>query len=134
MMKKYEVLQFPQRGDDRGHLVIVEGVKDIPFEIKRMFYIYGTQENVVRGQHANRHSQFVLINLEGHCKVKVDDGENQEVIVLDQAHEGIYMKNMVWKDMYDFSPDSILLVLSDCAYDKNEYIADYAEFKQIVGK
>ncbi|MGL4866435.1 MAG: sugar 3,4-ketoisomerase [Cetobacterium sp.] len=133
-MKKYKLLSFPQLGDDRGHLVVVEGMKNIPFEIKRMFYIYGTKEDVVRGQHANRKSEFVLINLAGSCKIKVDDGRNEEIIVLDKAHEGIYLDKMVWKDMYDFSENSILLVLSNQSYDSEEYVRDYAKFKKEITK
>lgn len=133
-MKKYKMLSFPQLGDDRGHLVVVEGMKDIPFEIKRMFYIYGTKSDVIRGQHANRNSEFVLINLAGSCKIKVDDGKNIETIILDKAHEGIYLDKMVWKDMYDFSKDSILLVLSNYSYDSQEYVRDYNEFKKEMNK
>lgn len=69
-----KMLEFPQRGDERGHLVIVEGMKDVPFEIKRIFYIYGSDTDVVRGQHGNKKSQFVLINVAGKSKVKVKDG------------------------------------------------------------
>lgn len=82
-MKNYtdvQMLEFPQHGDERGHLVIVEGLKDIPFEIKRIFYIYGTEKNVVRGQHANRKSRFVLINVKGSSKVKIKDGQGNEAV------------------------------------------------------
>lgn len=131
-MKKYKLLKFNQLGDERGHLVVVEGMKDIPFEIKRMFYIYGTRENVVRGEHANRKSEFVLINLSGNCKIRVDDGKNRDIITLNKPHEGIYLDKMVWKDMYEFSKDSVLLVLSNQLYDSKEYIRDYNEFKKEV--
>lgn len=133
-MKKYKLLSFLQLGDNRGHLVVVEGFKDIPFEIKRMFYIYGTKKNIIRGQHANRKSEFVLINLAGNCKIKVDDGINKEILILDKPHEGIYLDRMVWKDMYDFSKDSILLVLSNQSYDSEEYVRDYIEFKKEMTK
>ena len=133
-MKRYEMLSFPQLGDERGHLVVVEGLKNIPFEIKRMFYIYGTLSNVIRGQHANKNSEFVLINLAGSCKIKVDDGINNEIIVLDKPHEGIYLDKMVWKDMYDFSENSILLVLSNFSYDGTEYVRDYIEFRKKISK
>lgn len=127
------VLEFQERGDERGHLVIAEGAKDIPFEIKRVFYIYGTQGDVVRGQHANLNSQFVLINIAGTSKVKVRDGKTyEEVFVLDKPNMGLYLPNMVWKDMYDFSSDSILLVLASEHYDEYEYIRDYTEFVDIV--
>lgn len=128
-----KMLEFPQRGDERGHLVIVEGMKDVPFEIKRIFYIYGSYTDVVRGQHANKKSQFVLINVAGKSKVKVKDGlGNEAVFSLNRPHTGIYLPQMVWKDMYDFSDDSVLLVLSSEHYDPDEYIRDYAEFVKLV--
>ena len=105
---KIRILEFEQKGDERGHLVVAEGMKDIPFDIKRIFYIYGTEENVVRGQHANRKSKFVLINLVGQSKVRVKDGRgNEAVFCLNRPHSGIYLPPMVWKDMYDFSEDSV---------------------------
>ena len=135
-MNLVRMLEFPQHGDYRGHLVVVEGEKDIPFEIKRMFYIYGSDHDVVRGQHANRKSEFVLINVSGSSKVKVKDGEGNEAIYcLNRPHTGIYLPTMVWEDMYDFSPDSVLLVLSNEHYDPTEYIRNYSDFeKEIVGE
>lgn len=134
-MNKREVkmLEFPQKGDERGHLVIVEGMKDVPFDIKRIFYIYGSDKDVVRGQHANLKSQFVLVNVAGKSKVRVKDGlGNEAVFSLNRAHTGIYLPEMVWKDMYDFSEDSVLLVLSSEHYDPEEYIRDYDTFVKIV--
>lgn len=97
-MNKREVkmLEFPQRGDKRGHLVIVEGMKDVPFDIKRIFYIYGSDKDVVRGQHANLKSQFVLVNVAGKSKVRVKDGlGNEAVFSLNRAHTGIYLPEMI---------------------------------------
>lgn len=132
-MNKVQMLEFPQRGDERGHLVIVEGGQDIPFEIKRAFYIYGSDKNVVRGQHANRRTEFVLINVAGKSKVRVKDGEGNEAIYcLNRPHTGIYLPTMVWKDMYDFSEDSVLLVLASEHYDATEYIRDYEQFVKEV--
>lgn len=134
-MNKVKMLEFPQRGDSRGHLVIVEGGQDIPFEIKRAFYIYGSDADVVRGQHANRESEFVLINVAGKSKVKVKDGEGNEAIYcLNRPHTGIYLPTMVWKDMYDFSPDSVLLVLASTHYDANEYIRNYDDFVAAIAE
>ena len=127
-MNKREVrmLEFPQKGDERGHLVIVEG-------IKRIFYIYGSDKDVVRGQHANLKSQFVLVNVAGKSKVRVKDGlGNEAVFSLNRAHTGIYLPEMVWKDMYDFSEDSVLLVLSSEHYDPEEYIRDYDTFVKML--
>lgn len=127
------MMEFSQKGDERGHMVVVEGLKDIPFEIKRIFYIYGSDSTVVRGQHANKNSEFVLINVAGTSKVKVFDGKgNEAVYSLNRPHTGIYLPRMIWKDMYDFSQDSVLLCLSSEYYDANEYIRDYDEFVRIV--
>ncbi len=123
------MLNFTEKGDDRGRLVVVEGGRDIPFEIKRVFYIYGSDPEVVRGKHANRRSEFVLINVAGTSKVRVVDRTGNEMIIhLNRPHTGIYIPAMVWKDMYDFSPDSVLLVLSSEYYDPGEYIRNFDEF------
>ena len=128
-----QLLEFSQKGDERGHLVIVEGMQDIPFDIKRIFYIYGSAPNVVRGQHANMRSEFLLINVAGTCKVKVKDGRgNEAVFSLNRPHTGIYLPKMIWKDMYDFSEDSVLLCLSSEHYDPEEYIRDYDEFVNMI--
>ena len=128
-----QLLEFSQKGDNRGHLVIVEGMQDIPFDIKRIFYIYGSAPNVVRGQHANMRSEFLLINVAGTCKVKVKDGRgNEAVFSLNRPHTGIYLPKMIWKDMYDFSEDSVLLCLSSEHYDPEEYIRNYEEFVNMV--
>ena len=135
VQNKTEMLEFTERGDDRGHLVICEGGIDIPFDIKRIFYIYGSDSEVVRGQHANRNSEFVLINVAGTSKVRVKDGKgNETVYSLNRPHTGIYLPKMVWKDMYDFSDDSVLLCLASTHYDANEYIRDYDEFVRIINE
>ena len=127
--REVQMLTFPQR----GHLVVVEGEQDIPFVVKRIFYMYGSDRDVVRGQHANRRSEFVLINVSGQSKIRVDDGlGNEAVFSLNRPHTGIYLPPMIWKDMYDFSPDSILLVLSSEHYDAEEYIRDHDEFVREV--
>jgi len=132
MIEKCKLIEFQQKGDDRGHLVIVEGNRDIPFEIKRVFYIYGSDRDVIRGRHANYNTEFVLINVAGTSKVKVDDGTNQKIFSLDRPHTGIFLPKMVWKDMYDFSEDSVLLVLASEHYDAEEYIRDYEQYLKVV--
>jgi len=125
-VNEVRILKFIERGDQRGYLVVAEGGIDVPFEIKRVFYMYGSDEDVVRGQHANRKSEFVLINVAGSSKVKIRDWEGNEIIYcLNRPHTGIYIPNMLWKDMYDFSKDSVLLVLSSEHYDPEEYIRNY---------
>ena len=127
-MELCRLLNFNEKGDERGKLVIVEGNQDVPFEIKRLFYIYGSDKDVVRGKHANRESEFVLINVSGTSKVMVTDGKNKQVVELTKPRQGVYLPKMVWKEMYDFSPDSVLLVLASTHYDGNEYIRNYDEF------
>ena len=128
-----KVLNFKDLGDERGKLVVVEGSQDIPFKIERVFYIYGSDSEVVRGQHANRESEFVLINVGGTSKVRIDNGHREAIIELNKPMMGLYIPTMVWKDMYDFSEDSILLVLASTHYNGKEYIRDYEEYKKEMG-
>ncbi len=132
--EQIQILDFPDLGDERGNLVVVEGGSAIPFDIKRIFYIYGSDDEVVRGKHANLKSEFVMINVSGTSRVKVDNGHESRVIELNRPRMGLYLKSMVWKEMYDFSPDSVLLVLSNEHYDPREYIRDYDNYLKMVKK
>lgn len=126
MAEKARILEFDERGDERGNLVVVEGMQDVPFSIERIFYIYGSDGEIVRGKHANINSEFVLVNVAGSCKVKVDDGRgNIEVFSLDKPRIGLYLPKLVWKEMYEFSQDSVLLCLASEHYDELEYLRDY---------
>ncbi len=130
----YKIIELPEMGDERGNLVIIEGNRDIPFEIKRVFYMYGTDSKMVRGSHANRKSEFVLINVAGSTKIKIDDGFSTAIVELNKPRMGIYIPAMLWKDMFDFSDDSVLLVLSNEHYDDSEYIRNYDEYKKIISE
>lgn len=130
----YKIIELPEMGDERGNLVVIEGNRDIPFKIKRVFYMYGTDSNMIRGSHANRKSEFVLINVAGRTKIKLDDGFSSAIVELNKPRMGIYIPKMLWKDMYDFSPDSVLLVLSNEHYDPSEYIRDYEKYKEELKK
>ena len=132
--EQMRILDFPDLGDERGNLVVVEGGSAIPFEIKRIFYIYGSDNEVVRGCHANLRSEFVMINVSGTNKVKVDNGYETSIIELNRPRMGLYLKSNVWTEMYDFSPDSVLLVLSNEHYDPDEYIRDYETYLKMVRK
>ena len=122
------IITFNDLGDERGKLVVIEGNESIPFDIKRVFYIYGSDSTVVRGQHANRVSEFVLINVAGTSKVRITDGKEEMIVELNKPMMGVYIPKMVWKDMYDFSSDSVLLVLANTHYDGSEYIRNYEEY------
>lgn len=129
IMNEISICKFKELGDKRGHLVVIESLENIPFEVKRLFYMYGSDADAVRGQHANRKSEFVLINIAGSSKVRTDNGKgNIEIYTLDKPNIGLYLPSMIWKDMYDFSSDSILLVLSNELYASDEYIRNYNDF------
>ena len=132
--EKCPILYFNELGDERGKLVVIEGGISIPFNIKRVFYIYGSDSNVVRGKHANKKSEFVLINVSGNCKIRVTDGCEERIINLDRPMMGIYIPRMIWKDMYEFSSDSILLVLASTHYDADEYIKNYEDYLMAINK
>lgn len=126
-MNGIQKIVFPTHQDQRGSLVVVEGEKDVPFPIARLFYIYGGG-NEVRGCHANRESEFVLVNVSGSCKLRVHDGTKEHEFVLDQPNEGIYLPKMTWKEMYDFSKDAVLLCIASTPYLAEEYIRDKEKF------
>jgi dTDP-4-dehydrorhamnose 3,5-epimerase-like enzyme len=127
-MGKIKIISFEEKGDRKGKLVAIEGMEDVPFEIKRIFYIYDSTNSVVRGCHANRDSEFVLINIRGSSKIKVKNQNQEKVFVLDKPYKGIFLPKMIWKEMYDFSDDSILLCLASTRYNPNEYITDFCQF------
>lgn len=128
LMDMCKLLKFADLGDDRGRLVVIEGGITVPFDIKRVFYIFKSDQSVIRGQHANRESQFVLINVAGQSKLRVSDGKEEVVIELNQPMTGVYIPKMIWKDMFDFSNDSVLLVLASTHYDGNEYIRNFDDY------
>ena len=132
LKERCKIIEFSDLGDERGKLVVVEGGQSIPFDIKRVFYIYGSDDTVIRGQHANRDSEFVLINVAGKSKVRITDTNEEYVIELNRPMMGIFIPQMVWKDMYDFSADSVLLVLASTHYDAGEYIRDYGEYEKMM--
>ena len=132
LKERCPIIEFKDFGDERGKLVVVEGGKSIPFDIQRVFYIYGSDSTVVRGQHANKESEFVLINVAGQSKVHITDSHEEFVVSLDRPMIGVYIPKMVWKDMYDFSEDSVLLVLASTHYDGSEYVRNYSDYKEMM--
>jgi len=123
----------PVRGDDRGQLVAIESNIDVPFEIKRIFYIYGTSQGVPRGNHAHYKTKQYLISVSGSCKVTLDNGLDKETYVLDKQNKGLLQEEFVWGVMHDFSDDCVLLVLASEHYEDADYIREYDQFtKQVV--
>ena len=123
---------FRPHGDNRGQLVALEEFKDIPFRVKRVYYMYDTGKGVIRGQHAHKSLQQILICIHGSCKVLLDNGKEKKTILLEKPYEGLLVSNVMWREMYDFSPDAVLMVLASELYDESDYIRDYNEFLEYV--
>lgn len=125
---------FQPHGDSRGQLVALEEGKDIPFAIKRVYYMYDTQDGVRRGFHAHKSLRQILVCIHGSCKILLDNGYEQKVIPLEKPYEGLYIENTMWREMYDFSEDAVLMVLASDFYNEEDYIRDYNEFLKFIGK
>jgi dTDP-4-dehydrorhamnose 3,5-epimerase-like enzyme len=133
--KKSELVQwieFPSLGDDRGSLVALEGNKTIPFDIKRVYYIFGTQLGVSRGFHAHKALKQVAVCITGKCRMLLANGTEEAEVWLDSPTRGILIEEMVWREMHDFSSDCVLLVLADQHYDESDYIRSYEEFIEVL--
>jgi len=123
---------FQQHGDDRGQLIALEENKDIPFEIKRVYYMYDTKEGVRRGFHAHKSLEQILICIHGSCKILMDNGIEKKVVSLEKPYEGLYINNNIWREMFDFSSDAVLMVLASDYYREEDYIRNYDEFLEFV--
>ena len=123
---------FQQHGDHRGQLVALEEGKEIPFQVKRVYYMYDTVEGVRRGYHAHKCLEQILICVHGSCKILLDNGKETAVVNLDTPYEGLYISNDMWREMYDFSDDAVLMVLASELYDEADYIRNYDEFLKFV--
>lgn len=123
---------FQQHGDQRGQLIALEEYNDIPFAIKRVYYMYDTGDNVRRGFHAHKELQQILICIHGSCKILLDNGTEKKTVSLEKPYEGLYISTGMWREMYDFSPDAVLMSLASDYYDETDYIRDYDEFLKCV--
>ncbi len=131
---KIELIDFDLKGDERGSLIAIEANKNIPFDIKRVYYIFATKLNVVRGKHAHKKLKQVAVTVHGSCKILLDDGQEQKEITLNSPNLGLVIREMIWREMYDFSEDCVLLVLASEGYDENDYIRVHEEFMELVEK
>ena len=123
---------FLVHGDNRGQLVALEQNRNIPFEIKRVYYMYDTTPGVSRGFHAHKKLEQVLICVHGSCKVLLDDGVEKEMVTLDEPNKGLYISSNIWREMFDFSSDAVLMVLASELYDESDYIRNYDDFMNYV--
>ncbi len=132
-MNLFEWIDLPSLGDDRGSLIVFEGSRAVPFEINRVYYMFGTKQGVTRGFHAHKNLLQVAVCIVGKCRMIFDDGVNREDTWLDSPSKGLFIKNMVWHEMHDFSDDCVLLVLASDHYDETDYIREYGEFIELCG-
>lgn len=123
---------FQPHGDDRGQLVALEEYNDIPFRIKRVYYMYDTIPNVVRGKHAHKRLEQILVCVSGSCKIRLDNGKEKKIVALEKPYEGLYVSHDMWREMYDFSKNAVLMVFASELYDEDDYIRDYDEFLSYV--
>ena len=131
-MSLIKTINFQPLGDERGSLVALEGNKSVPFDIKRVYYIFGTKEGVSRGFHAHLNLKQVAVCVTGSCRFVLDNGKQREEVVLDKSTTGLLINDLTWREMYDFSPDCVLMVLASEYYDESDYIRDYQEFLKAV--
>jgi len=127
-------VELPPLGDDRGSLVAIEGAKTIPFDIKRVYYLFGTKEGVARGFHAHKALKQIAVCVTGKCKMLLDNGTEKTEVWLDSSTKGLLIEDMVWHEMHDFSSDCVLLVLASEHYDEDDYIRDYQEFLRVANQ
>lgn len=128
-----KIFTFQQHGDSRGQLIALEENKEIPFSVKRIYYIFDTAQGVTRGFHAHKTLEQILICVHGSCKIRLDNGREQAVVQLNKPDEGLYIGHDMWREMFDFSPDAVLLVLASQLYDEADYIRNYDEFLKYMG-
>ncbi|EMH2040970.1 MULTISPECIES: sugar 3,4-ketoisomerase [Proteus] len=127
-----KTIEFKTLGDKRGSLISLESNHNIPFNIKRTYYIFNTEKNVSRGFHAHKKLKQLAICLKGSCDFIMDDGKEKEKITLNSPNIGLIIDPMQWHEMHNFSEDCIVLVLADNVYDESDYIRDYDTFQKSI--
>lgn len=127
-----QTVKLEEHGDSRGILIALEQMKNVPFEIKRVYYMFNTVKGVRRGFHAHKQLKQILICVKGSCKILLDDGNEKAEVCLDEPNKGLIIESNVWREMFDFSEDAVLMVLASELYDEEDYIRDYNKFIQYV--
>ena len=127
-MSLIKTIDFKLLSDDSGSLVALEGNKSVPFDIKRVYYIFGTKQGISRGYHAHRKLKQVAVCMNGSCRFLLDDGVHQEAIILDNSTKGLLIESLIWHEMHDFTTDCVLMVLASEYFDEGDYIRDYHAF------
>lgn len=133
-MTLVKLIDFKSLGDERGGLVALENNKEIPFEVKRVYYIFNTEGNVSRGFHAHKELRQLAVCVSGSCTLLLDDGQTKASVLLHSPTQGVVINEMVWREMHDFSTDCVLLVIASECYDESDYIRNYEEFLKVTSE
>lgn len=128
---RYSLIKFKVHGDHNGKLIALEKNDDFPFDIKRVYYIFDSSKDVIRGKHAHKNLQQVIICARGECDFIIDDGSVREKIKLNDPSQGLYLNSCVWREFSNFSSDCLIIVLASEYYNKDDYIHNYDEFIKI---
>lgn len=129
---KIDFIPLQVHGDERGALVSLERKNNIPFDIRRVYYIFDTKKGVTRGFHAHRKLKQVAIAVKGSCRFILDDGVERVSVLLDNPTQGLLIDSFIWREMTDFTEDCVLMVLADMEYEELDYIRDYSVFKNLA--
>ena len=125
-------IKLPKRQDIRGSLTAIEAGKDIPFDIKRVYYLYDIPHGASRGSHAHRNLHQLFIAISGRFDLTLRDGLHEKHFHMDRPDQALYVAPMIWRDIDNFSPGAVCLVLASDPYDENDYIRDYADYVSAV--
>ena len=129
-----KIIQLPKISDPRGNLSFIEGEKHIPFDIKRVYYLYDVPGGSDRGSHAHRTLQLFIVAMSGSFDVVLDDGTEKKRFHLNRSYYGLYVCPMMWRDLDNFSSGAVCMVLASTRYDEFDYIRDYDQFLATVKK
>ena len=127
-----KIVKFEEHGDSRGTLIALEQMINVPFEVKRVYYMYNAVPGVRRGFHAHKQLKQILVCVKGSCKILLDDGTEKVEVCLDEPNKGLIIESHLWREMFDFSDDAVLMVLASELYDESDYIRNYEEFLEYV--
>jgi len=133
-LEKCKIIKLPKIYDSRGNLTFIEGKKHIPFEIKRVYYLYDVPSGAIRGGHAHKRLQQLIIAVSGSFDVILDDGYTRKRFHLNRPYYGLYIPTMVWRELDNFSAGAVCLVLASEYYDEDDYIRDYEVFLEEIRK
>jgi dTDP-4-dehydrorhamnose 3,5-epimerase-like enzyme len=128
------IIDLPRITDPRGNLTVVESIRDVPFEICRIFYLYDVPGGATRAGHAHRGLQELIIAVAGSFDVAVDDGRDSKLFSLNRSYYGLLVPPMIWREIENFSSGSVCLVVCSAPYDESDYYRDYEEFRRAVAQ